>query len=98
MTPVSYVKKLQHSENGATVYKKLEDKLHTFLLSVVTAGVIGCFGFLWNMNKTIAVLQEHDTDTIRSRAEQSIRTNTMQMDIRDIRERVIKIEAQNHRQ
>lgn len=98
MTPVSYVKKIQHSENGASTKSSLEDKIHTFMLSVATAGVIGCFGFLWSMNKAITILQEHDTETIKSRAEQAIRTNSMQLDIRDIRERVIKIEAQKLRQ
>lgn len=98
MTPVTYVRKPQQSENGFPTKSTLEEKLHTLLLSVLTAGVIGCFGFLWNMNKIITVLQEHDTDNIRSRAEQSIRTNNIQLDIRDIRERVIKIEAQNQRQ
>lgn len=97
MTPVTYVKKTQQSENGVAAKGIIEEKLPTFLLSIATAGVLGCFGFLWNMNKAITVLQEHDTDNIKARAEQTIRSNNIQLDIRDIRERVIKIEAQNQR-
>lgn len=91
--------KHKQSENN-TIDKKpiMDDKLHTFLLSLATAGVIGCFGFLWNMNNSITRLQDHDNDNIRLREEQTIRINNMQLDIRDIRERVIRMEAQKTRQ
>lgn len=87
--------KHKQSENN-TIDKKpiMDERLHTFLLSLATAGVIGCFGFLWNMNNSITRLQDHDTDNMKIREEQVIRINTMQLDIRDIRERVIRMEAQ----
>jgi Tfp pilus assembly protein PilO len=77
--------------------KGWDDKLHTFLLSVVTAATIGCFGFMWSLNSTIARLQEHDTETIKVRSETSTKINTMQLDIRDIRERLIRIESKSQK-
>lgn len=90
--------KHQQSEKNSIRKKGMEDKLHTFLLSLATAGVIGCFGFLWSLNNAITRLQDHDTDNIKLREEQTIRINAIQLDIRDIRERVIKIEAQKAQQ
>lgn len=71
----------------------LSDKVQTTLLSVVAASLIGCLTFLWNVNASLARLQEHDTDTIKSREEQSTKMNNVQLDIRDIRERLIRIES-----
>lgn len=70
----------------------ISDKLITMLLSVVTAGVVGCFGFLWNVNGTLARMQERETEAIRVREEMRTRVNTLQLDMRDVRERVIRIE------
>jgi hypothetical protein len=67
----------------------------TFLLSVLTAATIGSFGFMWNLNTTIARLQEHDTEMIKAREENVTKMNNMQLDIRDIRERLIRIEAKS---
>lgn len=71
----------------------LEDRINTLLLSVVTAGVIGCFGFLWNMNNAITRLQEHDIENIQSKEEMIGKVNNMQLDVRDIRERLIRVEG-----
>lgn len=92
------VVKNKQIEKNSIEKKIMDERVHTFLLSVATAGVIGCFGFLWNMNNSITRLQEHDTDSIRIREEQTNRINNMQLDIRDIRERVIRMEAQKSKQ
>jgi hypothetical protein len=73
--------------------RSLNDRIITSLLSIATAGVLGCCGFLWNLNNTVTRLQEHDTDNIKAREEWSTKTNTLQLDIRDIRERLIRIES-----
>lgn len=78
--------------NGALT-KPPEDKLHTFILSIVGSGVIGCFIFLWNVNGTLAKLEVQNMETARVIDELRIRINNMQLDIRDIRERVIRIES-----
>jgi hypothetical protein len=79
---------INKSEKGIT------QGVHTFLLSIATAGVLGCFGVLWNMNNAITRLQDHDTENINAREEQGGHINTIQLDIRDIRERMVKIESQ----
>lgn len=84
-------------ENYVAKKTFMEDNVHTFLLSIATAGVIGCFGFLWNLNNAITRLQEHDTENIKAKEEQSIKMNSIQLDIRDIRERVIKIESKTRK-
>ncbi len=76
----------------------MPDKLVTALLSVVTAGVIGCFGFLWNLNGTLARMQERETESIRVREEMRVKVNTLQLDVRDVRERIIRIESINNKQ
>lgn len=83
------------------IVEQVSDKkssiIQTFLLSLATTGVIGCFGFLWSLNSTVARLQERDTENIKAREEWSMRTNSMQLDIRDIRERLIRIETKTQR-
>lgn len=76
----------------------MPDKLVTALLSVVTAGVVGCFGFLWNLNGTLARMQERETEAIRVREEMRTRVNTLQLDMRDVRERLIRMETVNVKQ
>jgi succinate dehydrogenase/fumarate reductase flavoprotein subunit len=88
------IKKISMSPNGSSKIGTpfISDKLITMLLSVVTAGVLGCFGFLWNVNGTLARMQERETEAIRVREEMRTRVNTLQLDMRDVRERVIRIE------
>lgn len=38
----------------------LEKHVQTLLLSFVTAGMIATFGFLWNLNRELAIMQERD--------------------------------------
>lgn len=74
------------------------EKIITSLLSVATAGVIGCFAFLWNLNSSVSRLQDHDTDNIKAREEWATKTNAIQLNIQDIRERLIRIETKTQRQ
>lgn len=94
------LKKVAMSPNGSAKMGLpiMSDKLITTLLSIVTAGVIGCVGFLWNLNSTLARMQERETEAIRVREEMRTRVNTLQLDMRDVRERVIRIESLNGRQ
>lgn len=88
------------SPNGSTKFSTpvLSDKLVTALLSVITAGIIGCFGFLWNLNGTLARMQERETEAVRIREEMRTKVNTLQLDMRDVRERVIRIESLKDKQ
>lgn len=94
------IKNLSMSPNGSTKIAApvMPEKIVTALLSVVTAGTIGCFGFLWNLNSTLARMQERETEAIRIREELRIKINALQLDIRDVRERVIRIESVKDKQ
>lgn len=95
MTP--NLDKLKVFTSGVRLKKIFDDKIQTALLSVITTGIIGCFTFLWNLNSTVARLQENMIDTIRAKEEQSVRINNIQLDIRDIRERLIRIETKQRK-
>lgn len=71
----------------------INDKVITALLSIASAGVIGCFAFFWKVNGVMTRLEERDTQNIKAREDQIMKTNSMQLDIRDIRERLIRIET-----
>jgi hypothetical protein len=94
------LKNITMSPNGSTKLAPsfLSDKLITAALSIMCAGVTGCFAFLWNLNGTLARMQERETEAIRVREEMRTRVNTLQLDVRDIRERVIKFETLNQKQ
>lgn len=83
--------------NSKIAGKVINDKLFTALLSVTTTGIIGCFGFLWKVNIALTRLEEHDTENVRSRDETMIKTNNIQLDLRDVRERLIRLETKNQR-
>lgn len=44
----------------------LERHVQTIMLSVITAALIACFTFLWNMNAKIAVMEERDNQRTQS--------------------------------
>ncbi len=83
--------------NSKIAGKVINDKLFTALLSIATSGIIGCFAFLWQVNGALARLEERDTENIRAREEVMIKTNNIQLDLRDVRERLITLETKNQR-
>ena len=90
VSEITYVK----SSNGNKMKKTIENPVTTTLLSIGTAGIIGCFVFLWNQNSTNAQILERDGQKSRAIDDINIKINQMQLDIRDVRERVIRIESQ----
>jgi uncharacterized membrane protein (DUF106 family) len=66
----------------------LEKHVQTLLLSFVTAGMIATFGFLWNLNKEMAIMQERDlqkTTTINN-LQQNLQK--IQSDFQDFKDQV----------
>ena len=45
-----------NGKNGS----KWEQHLHSFLLTLSTAAAIGAFTFLWNLNRNVGIIQDHD--------------------------------------
>lgn len=66
--------------------------LQTLLVSVSSAGVIACFAFLWNVNSTLARIQEKQSQETKYREDDRTTINQMQLDIRDLRDRAIRTE------
>lgn len=56
----------------------LNQKIQTVLLGLISSILVGCFTFLWNLNKTVAVMQEQNT-------QRSQRIDNVQMGINDLR-------------
>jgi hypothetical protein len=56
----------------------LQAKIQTVLLSIIAPAIIGCFTFLWNLNRTVAVMQEQN-------AQRTQRIDNVQMGINDLR-------------
>lgn len=69
--------------------------LQNFLLSVATTGTISCFGFLWNANKTLTKLEQLEIQKAQAIDELRIKLNNIQLDVRDVREKVIRLEILN---
>ena len=77
--------------------KPTEDKLSAYLLSILTAGTVACFAFLWNLNSEMAKITQQNIEMARIIDELRIRLNNVQLDTRDIRERLIRLETLNQK-
>lgn len=74
--------------------KKTSDlPVPTFLLSILSAALIGCFAFLWNLNATVTKQEQQYYEVSRMMDELRIKINNMQLDVRDVRERLIRLET-----
>lgn len=78
---------MQKEQND--IYKKIQ----TILQSLITAALIGCFKFLWDLNATVASMKSESASraTIVNNVQQGI--NNLQMDMQDVRGRVIRLET-----
>lgn len=80
--------KLNKMENNRPERGLLEKHIQTLLLSFVTAGMIATFGFLWNLNRELAIMQERDvykTQTITTLQQSLLK---MQSDFQDFKDEV----------
>lgn len=87
--------KITHYSNGSKMKK--ESPLTSILLSIATAGIIGCFVFLWGQNSTNAIILERDAQKTRAIDEINGKINTMQLDFREVRDKVIKMEGRQNK-
>lgn len=76
-----------------------EVRFQSALLTLITAIVIGCFSFLWQMNKDFAALQERDRQRAIDINSLQMSLNKAQGDIQDLNVRTTKMEVkQNSKQ
>ncbi len=67
--------------------------LQTWLLGISSVAAVGAFTFLWNLNRNVAIMQEQNFYGKRQVDQLQGAVNTMQLDMRDIRDKVIRLEA-----
>lgn len=77
-----------------------EKHAQTILMAIATSAIIGCFTFLWNLNKTVTQIQgDNDKRTIRiDQVQQSVNelrldVQTTKATVQDVRERMIRVEV-----
>jgi len=75
--------------------EKKDSWIANILLSIVTASVLGCFAFLWNLNSVATILKDHDLEKQNMINDLNLKMNNLQLNVQEVKERVIRIEAQN---
>jgi outer membrane protein TolC len=80
------------SANGQSK-KTMNEKVQTIIASVLTAAIIGLFTFLWNLNKTLGRMEEREFNTTQSINDINNKINNIQLDVRDLRDKTIRIET-----
>lgn len=76
--------------------KTIHEKYLGFILSLLTAILIGCFSFLWKVNGVMVRWEERDmekTNTI-NRLQQTV--NTIQLDLADLKIATTRIETKQN--
>jgi hypothetical protein len=67
--------------------------LQTWLLGISSVAAVGAFTFLWNLNKNVAIMQEQNQYGKQKVDQLQNAVNNMQLDIRDVRDKVIRLET-----
>lgn len=72
------------------------EKYLGFILSLISAMLIGCFSFLWKVNGVMVRWEERDTEKTNSinRLEQKV--NNVQLDIADLKITTTRIETKQN--
>lgn len=76
----------------------MTEKIQTIIVSLLTAALIACFGFMWNLNSALARIEERDLAREKALNEICTKINTIQLDLYDLKDRVIRIETKSQRQ
>jgi hypothetical protein len=67
--------------------------LQTWLLGISSVAAVGAGTFLWNLNKNVAIMQEQNQYGKRQVDQLQNTINNMQLDMREIRDKVIRLEV-----
>lgn len=71
----------------------INEKVIAVGLSLLTTLIAGCFAFLWNLNAAITRIQDQQMQNAKAIDEINLKINNIQLDVRDLRERIIMIES-----
>lgn len=69
--------------------------LQTWLLAITSAAAVGTFTFLWNLNANFAIMKQEIVNEKQQKDQLQNNMNNLQLDVRDIREKVIRLEVKN---
>lgn len=67
--------------------------LQTWLLGISSVAAVGAFTFLWNLNSNVATMKQDQTYGKQRFDQMQGTMNNMQLDIREVRDKVIRLEA-----
>lgn len=85
--------KFMASANGQNARKSWVDKFQGAILTIATTALIGNFTFLWKLNALVTRLDDHDIQKTNDINGINGKINTIQLNMQDIKESVIRIEA-----
>lgn len=84
--------KLMPSANGRRM-RTFQEKLQTAVISIATTGIISCAGFLWKVNASLARIEQHEMETDKFMDDLQLKMNNVQLDVRDVRDKVIELKT-----
>ena len=79
--------------NGTLMKNTFQEKIQTALLSVATTGILGCGAFLFKANEKLSKMEQHGIDTDKSIDQIQNKINNIQLDLREVRDKVIRVET-----
>ena len=83
---------LTQSANGKPM-KSISDKFLTAAISIAASGIMGCCLFLWKSNASLSQIEEHLMDIDKRMDKHEKKTDDMQLNMEDTKERLIRIET-----
>lgn len=84
---------LTQSANGSRMRPPIADKIQTAVISIATSGIVFCGGFLWKTNSILSRIEQHQIDTDKTINNLETKVNNIQLDIRELRDKTIRIET-----
>lgn len=95
-TKTNTIKFMSQSENSKKLKTPINEDLKKFLWGLSSTIIIACFVFAWNTNGAMAQKKEHDTIMDKKMDDFMLKMDNIQLDLRDVRERVVRIEAKQN--
>lgn len=86
----------QSQVNGIRFKSKILERFYNVVLGIMSTALIGLFTFLWNLNSTLAQMKEKNISMQKSFDDVNIKLNNVQLDIRDLRDKTIRIETRQN--
>lgn len=76
----------------------LVEKIQTALISIGTTAVVGCCGYLFKANATLARIEQSLSNEVIMRVQQETKLNAVQLDVVDMKIAITKVQAKQNPQ